>query len=428
MVSGYTSLSTTSEISLPNFLKGLSTDTKPTVGLQTGNRFLETDTGREYYWTGTAWAPIVGLSSGDSVAAVYDSFPAIYDITTDASPGSYASCNTVVPTGLYRVAYRGYKPSDTNERGQDGVRAPSTLPPDSSPRVFYGYPYTTTETGTGSISTLTVTEGPYYTDFDCTFYMRTKAQRKTTNVKKWETAWFLWHFNQAGFQLTQLGAHFHHYYLVLKTDGHMEVGKKDRDDMVDAQRFLTGTAGTEPTFTWGLLTWYKIRIRHVGDHIQVWLNDVAKVDLRDNGTISDVSGVIPPPSATVGSGRFGYYAEDSECEWSPMTLQTIGTGTTSAPSNTPYLTLGTDGTLSGERVLAMGSNKLSKTDGGAGGNLTLDAVEANFTLANMANTSTTGAGTASLSTNSPAITNTAPYTWIRLKAQDGSTVYVPAFK
>ena len=41
---------------------------------------------------------------------------------------------------------------------------------------------------------------------------------------------------------------------------------------------------------------------------------------------------------------------------------------------------------------------------------------------------TTGAGSASLGSNSPATTNTAPYTWIRAVSSDGSTVYIPAFK
>lgn len=40
----------------------------------------------------------------------------------------------------------------------------------------------------------------------------------------------------------------------------------------------------------------------------------------------------------------------------------------------------------------------------------------------------TGAGTPLLGTNSPAVTNTAPYTWIKFTTSDGSTVYVPAWK
>lgn len=45
-----------------------------------------------------------------------------------------------------------------------------------------------------------------------------------------------------------------------------------------------------------------------------------------------------------------------------------------------------------------------------------------------AGTNTTGGGTALLGTNSPAITNTEPYTWIRVVTSDGSTAYIPAWK
>jgi hypothetical protein len=42
---------------------------------------------------------------------------------------------------------------------------------------------------------------------------------------------------------------------------------------------------------------------------------------------------------------------------------------------------------------------------------------------------TTGAGTtAGFGTNSPAVTLTGPYTWLKFISSDGSTVYVPAYK
>lgn len=45
-----------------------------------------------------------------------------------------------------------------------------------------------------------------------------------------------------------------------------------------------------------------------------------------------------------------------------------------------------------------------------------------------AGTNTTGAGSATLGANCPAVTASAPYTWIQAKAADGSTVYLPAWK
>jgi hypothetical protein len=40
----------------------------------------------------------------------------------------------------------------------------------------------------------------------------------------------------------------------------------------------------------------------------------------------------------------------------------------------------------------------------------------------------TGAGTALLGTNSPAVTNSAPYKWLKVKTSDGSTGYIPIWK
>lgn len=45
-----------------------------------------------------------------------------------------------------------------------------------------------------------------------------------------------------------------------------------------------------------------------------------------------------------------------------------------------------------------------------------------------AGTNTTGSGTALLGTNCPAVTVSAPYTWIRVVTSDGSTAYMPCWK
>lgn len=46
----------------------------------------------------------------------------------------------------------------------------------------------------------------------------------------------------------------------------------------------------------------------------------------------------------------------------------------------------------------------------------------------LSGTNTTGAGSAALGSNSPATTNSAPYTWIQVTTSDGSTAYIPAWK
>lgn len=41
---------------------------------------------------------------------------------------------------------------------------------------------------------------------------------------------------------------------------------------------------------------------------------------------------------------------------------------------------------------------------------------------------TTGAGSAALGDNSPAVTNSAPYTWLRFTSSDGSNCFIPMWK
>lgn len=47
-------------------LMGLAADSKPTTGVNIGERFLETDTGNVFVWTGTAWV----ASAGDQIEVV----------------------------------------------------------------------------------------------------------------------------------------------------------------------------------------------------------------------------------------------------------------------------------------------------------------------------------------------------------------------
>jgi hypothetical protein len=43
-------------------------------------------------------------------------------------------------------------------------------------------------------------------------------------------------------------------------------------------------------------------------------------------------------------------------------------------------------------------------------------------------TNTTGSTAGALGSNCPAVTCSAPYTWVKATAADGSTVYLPAWK
>jgi hypothetical protein len=56
--------------------------------------------------------------------------------------------------------------------------------------------------------------------------------------------------------------------------------------------------------------------------------------------------------------------------------------------------------------------------------VTKDGIMRNANASNEA----TGAGSAALGSNCPAVTATAPYKWVKMLSSDGSTVYVPAWK
>jgi len=88
---------------------------------------------------------------------------------------------------------------------------------------------------------------------------------------------------------------------------------------------------------------------------------------------------------------------------------------------------GTNGTLKVKDQLATTGATSVLFDIGAG----QTAASTIFTINGIqkfAGTNSTGAGTALLGSNSPAVTNTAPYTWIRIVTSDGSTAFIPAWK
>ena len=76
------------------------------------------------------------------------------------------------------------------------------------------------------------------------------------------------------------------------------------------------------------------------------------------------------------------------------------------------------------RVVANATTGLLFKNGG-GGVGTIEVEGSGFL---QVDNNATGGGSASLGANSPATTNTAPYTWFKMKSGDGSTVYVPAWK
>jgi hypothetical protein len=202
----------------------------------------------------------------------------------------------------------------------------------------------------------------------------------------------MWHFNEAN------GNNFHHYYLAFKSNGTLELGRKDNTVQVDEQYFLS----TGVTYSYTVNTWNLVRVKSVGNAITVWIDGVQKINIVDDGA-GGAQGGAPNtpavPSAAMYTGKFGLYNEDAQVEFSPLTITTLGGASAGAPITSTYITLATDTSLTNERMLAVGSNKLSLTDGGAGANITVDVVEANLTHNNIGGTlgvSKGGTGAATL--------------------------------
>ena len=115
------------------------------------------------------------------------------------------------------------------------------------------------------------------------------------------------------------------------------------------------------------------------------------------------------------------------------------TGQGSATQRTDIVAVGWRAVVDGNGAIAIGASTNAGAHGavaigqdhtGAAASTTTQNVIALGTALHQLQlkNNTTGAGSAALGANSPAITNTAPYTWIKMMSSDGSTVYVPCWK
>jgi len=218
----------------------------------------------------------------------------------------------ISPNGKWQKIFGGPPPWETTDTSSQGV---------TDRGIFHTYPYIAVYSGNNTDSSMTVSTQTF-TNFDLTFQMRTKRALKTTFQQVWETAWLFWHYNENGHDHSVLGAFLNYYYMHIDTNGHIQVNRKD-SATIDQTRFLAGTFGQEPTLTWNYAQWYKIRLRHEGNHIQLWVDDVLKFDKVDDGTLIDEIGTIPAPSARVSSGKFALYTEDAEAEYKPLDITVI---------------------------------------------------------------------------------------------------------
>ena len=77
---------------------------------------------------------------------------------------------------------------------------------------------------------------------------------------------------------------------------------------------------------------------------------------------------------------------------------------------------------------SLGSGSQLFLDCQAGGTSKFSVDHTGFVKYNNSANCTTGSGTPVFGSNCPATTLTAPYKWIKMQTDDGSTVYVPAWK
>jgi Domain of Unknown Function (DUF1080) len=244
---------------------------------------------------------------------VYDTLTNKYNITTD---------NTSSPNRLWRCDYTGHNPQNRTDLGEVGVRSPSS-PTNGFEHVFYEYPYKNINTGQKTSASLVTTESPYFTDVDFAFYVRTISQKKL-NPNPWETWWVMFRYNEAGNDPNSAGSRYHHYYLAGKTNSMLELGKKDNTAQTDEQYFLSSGV----PYSFHANQWNKVRIKvdgnnTSGNRIIVWIDDIKKIDVLDNGSggiQSRAPNTPPAPSAYLNSGLIGFYNEDAEVEFGPLSI------------------------------------------------------------------------------------------------------------
>lgn len=130
-----------------------------------------------------------------------------------------------------------------------------------------------------------------FRDFDLQLDMRTVQQLRSPPANPWEVAWVGWQYRDDR----------HFYYLLLKPNG-WEIGKRD-PSYPGGQRFLA--TGEEPAFYFN--TWYRVRVRQVGDEMAVWVDDRLLTTFVDTERPLD-------------SGHIILYSEDAYAQFADISI------------------------------------------------------------------------------------------------------------
>lgn len=130
-------------------------------------------------------------------------------------------------------------------------------------------------------------------DIDMTLRFQTLAQLRLPQPNPWEVAWVIWRYADND----------HFYYFIVKPNG-WELGKED-PAYPGKQRFLASSSG-DHRFPIGV--WYRLRVRHVGDEIMVWIDDRLVARFRDR-------------QRPYRAGTVALYVEDARAVFGPVALR-----------------------------------------------------------------------------------------------------------
>jgi Domain of Unknown Function (DUF1080) len=126
-------------------------------------------------------------------------------------------------------------------------------------------------------------------DADLTVTFETLAQLRRPRPNPWEVAWAIWRYQDND----------HFYYFIVKPNG-WELGKEDPAYRGN-QRFLASSSAMR--FPIG--RWYRLRVRHVGNEITVWIDGREVVRFSDR-------------QRPYSSGAVGLYVEDARAVFGPV--------------------------------------------------------------------------------------------------------------
>ena len=168
-----------------------------------------------------------------------------------------------------------------------------------------------------------VTTTDNFTNFIADFWMRTDSQNKTSGPNDWETAWFMWHFTD----------NWHHYYMLIHSNGEVEIGRKDYATQIEQQIFLytSATGKVSNVVGTGTSNWHNVVLTVTGtagsQRIICTIDGVQICDITDNGTIGSDSnkggGRPDPPTAAMNSGKMGLYCEDSQARYDNIVIKLL---------------------------------------------------------------------------------------------------------